>query len=748
VITASPSLKTLFYESNSVKSSIGCTIEYNMNQMLDNILVSTTITDNDYKSTIEPVSGQEIRINPFRKLFPIDSILKPNRPVYPGVKYYILRDSDHTGPNVFYDYKTTPYPSNSPRVYYPAVETAYKYWVAPAGSGINLNITYIIATATVNEAYSTGTKVVYKTTADHGFKVGNRVTISGAGASSLNLTNQLITSIPDSKTFEVLNTVASTQATGLSKTATLVNSAGTATPTKPALSNKIMVKFEKYHSLPATCTMVITYSDNTTASPSAFSVPSSGILNIYYNGTTWSSNPPFNSTQPISYPAPKEIKSIAITTPSAGSGGIIGIIEVSARWIKNISSDLVSFNIEKESTSNPEDILPVGNITANSLSLDLVKYDQSNLKVLAYNRDSAWTTTPVPNDVIYLYKNAEIKPHMRVFHSNGSVVEGSTRYDIVEQGTFYLDSFNISQFGDVSIDALDGAKYLMETVCPDLVYELTPVTSILMSLLDSIGFTNYNMNVLLNNSNVLIDKSIPVLTTWWTEDSKTVWEAVQELCRDIQMNAFFDENNILQFYTRDKIYSDQTVDWEFYYNKTGNKLPNIVTFNKKEIMSANQVKILWKVPKSSLYTQSASDLWSSDPSFLIAAGLRYDIESTTPAELVNFHLDIDSMDPYVKFETSFSYNGYFLINSEIFEYDAIEFEYEPLNSTTKIPVFVANQGEWAQYRSLSKVGSESFKPTGKFRIKRRGVFQTEKRTHKATSIDNTIWSQIVEDEWN
>lgn len=716
--------------------------------MLDNILVSTTITDNDYLSTVTPVSGQEIRINPFKKLFPIDSILKPNRPIYPGIKYYIMRDSDHTGANAFYDYKTTPYPASSPRVYYPAVESYYKYWVAPAGSGINLNISYVIATASINQAYSTGTKVVYRTVADHGFKVGNRVSITGTGATSLNLTNQLITSVPDSKTFEVTNSVASIVPSSVSMTATLVNSSGVATPTKPALSNKIVVKFEKYHALPATCSLTITYSDNTTATASSLSVPSSGLLNVYYNGTSWSTSLPFTSSQPISYPAPKAIKYISITTPSAGSGRIIGIIEVSARWIKDISSDLVSFDIQKESTSNPEDILPVGNITANSMSGNFVKYDQSNLKVLAYNRDLDWTTDPVPNDVIYLYKNSELKPHIRAYHSSGAIVEGGSRYDIIEQGTYYMDSFNISQYGDVSVEALDGAKYLMETICPDMVLENTPATSIIMSLLDSVGFTNYNMNVLLDNSNTLIDKSIPSMVAWWTEDSKTVWEAIQELCRDIQMNAFFDENNVLQFYTRDKIYADQTADWEFYYEQSGNKLPNIVTFNKKDILSANQVKILWRVPKSSLYEQSAGDLWSSDPAFLIAGGLRYDIDANTPAELVNFYVDIDSMDPYVKFQTSFSYNGYFLINSEIFEYDAIEFEYEPLSSTTKIPVFISNQGELSQYRSLSKSGSESFKPTGKFRIKRRGVFQTEKKTHKATSIDAVVWSQIVEDEWS
>ena len=754
MISASSQLKDIFYNSRTVNISAGCTIEYNMNLLLDNITISTTIDDDDYKTDID-AQAEEKRLNPYKKLFPIDSVLKPFRPTLSGIKYYINTDPtnpshpEHTGDNKFYDYRTVPYPSTAPRVYYPGVTTYYKYWITPENTGVNATVKYVQSTASIIEAYATGSKVVYKTSADHGFTIGKRVTISGSGNSSLNLVNQVITSIPDSRTFSVTNALSQVSETSLSKTATLVNSSGTATPTKPALANKIVIRFEKYHALPATCTVSIDYNDATTdVTLSPISVPSNGTLIIYWNGTAWSNTPPFSSSQAISYPAPKEIKSITINTPSAGTDRRIGLVEISARWVKDISPDLISFDISKESSSNANDILPVGNITANNLSLSLAKYDQSDLKVLTYNRDEDWTVTPAPNDVIYFAKNAEIRPHLKVYHSNGAVTEGSSKYDRVEQGTFYLDSHNISQFGDVEVSALDGSKQLMETLIPDLVYEYAPVTSIITGMLDSIGFSNYNINVKLNESNVSIDTSIPTLTLWWSENNKTVWDSIQELCRDIQMNAYFDENNILQFYTRDYLYTRSTADWEFYYAQSGNKLPNIVDFNKQELASANQVKVIWKTPMSSLYTQTATDLWASEPSFLISGGLRYEIQSDTPAELVNFNIDIDNLDPFVSFESTFNYSGYFLVDSEVFEYDGIEFEYEPLNSTTKISVFVGSEADWAQYRSLSKTGPQYFKPTGRYRIKARGVFGTEKTYHPATSgatISN--WYQIEEDVW-
>jgi hypothetical protein len=753
VITASNDLKNIFYNSRTVNISAGATIEYNMNTLLDNITLSTTLTDSDYISDITPALGQEIRINPYKKLFPIDSIVKPFRPINSGIKNYILLDSDNQNSNIFYDYRTLPYPSNSPRVYYAGTTNYYKYWVTPQNTGVNVTVKYVQSTATVNEAYATGpnlgSKVVYKTTTDHGFTIGQRVTISGSGTASLNLTNQIITDVPDSRTFSVTNSLAQVSSSGLSKTATLVNTAGVATPTKPALANKIVIAFEKYHALPATCSLVITYSDDTTATVSNATVSSStGRAIFYYNGSTWSTTAPFSSSQPISYAAPREIKSILLTTPTSANGPVIAVTEISARWVKDISSDLVSFDIEKESTSDVFDLLPVGNISANNLTMNIVKYNQSNLRVLTYNRDDDWTSNPAPNDVIYFAKNAEVRPHFKIYHSAGAVTEGSLKYDIVEQGTFYLDSHSISEYGNLQINGLDGSKHLMETLTPDLIYENAPVTSIIMSILDSIGFSNYNINISLNGSNASIDTSIPTLAYWWSENNKTVWDCLQELCRDVQMNAFFDENNVFQFYTRDYLYNKATTDWAFTYNQDGNTLPNISSFEKKEIASANQVKIIWRTPMSSLYNQNATDLWSSEPSFLIAGGLRNQILSSTPAELVDFDLDIEGLDSSSEVAFTFGYSGYFLVNSEVFEYDAIQYQYEPLNSTTTQYAFISSEADWAKYRALSKTGFQYFKPTGKYRIKARALFGTAAATHAATGGTIDGWNQITGDEWS
>ena len=76
--TASTTAKNYLEQNTTISDGIGCTIEHNMNSLVDNI----TITGADYQAA----DGSF----PFKKLFPINSVLKAFRPVGAGVKYGII----------------------------------------------------------------------------------------------------------------------------------------------------------------------------------------------------------------------------------------------------------------------------------------------------------------------------------------------------------------------------------------------------------------------------------------------------------------------------------------------------------------------------------------------------------------------------------------------------------------------------------------------------------------------------------
>ena len=693
MLSYSTALKDVFYNNNTVKTDVGCTIEYNMNSMIDGITVTTSISDSTY---INQVTGIELKYNPYKKMFPIDSIVKPFRPLFSGVKYFVLLPADYNN-NSFSAFRTIKYPGEGaaanevnakPRVYYPGSSTEYKYWLTPAGQAVNATVTYKQDNTTWAAAGQTG-------------------------------------SIPDGN--------------------------------KYAMANKLVIRFEKNHQKPATYSFTITPKTGSATTYGPFTTPDDCSVEHYYNGTNWNA-----VTAPSSYSSPIEIKSITLTSSAPDSGRVIGVIEVSARWIKDISTDLVSFNISKESSANSEDILPVGFITGNSMSGNILRYNEDAPLTLEYNR----TITEFDNTKTYMVKNAEIKPHIKVYHSNATDVVGS--YDIVKQGTYYLDSWSVDDYAEAGFTALDNSKYLMETFAPEIVCDNYPVTAIIRQLLDSVGCTNYNFNLLNDpdDASLSIDTSVPTIRYWWTEDTKTVWECLQELCRDIQMNALFDDDNVLQFYSRDYIYnqyeSDGTTkkaaDWEFYYDPSGSKLANIVSFNKKEIAAGNWVKVLWQSPISSTYVGTSTTLWQSPTSFLAGGGLKYEIPAAfTVSDLNNlsntgFQIDLQTVDNYSQYQSVFNFNGYMMVQSEIFEYDAIQYQYVAIddNTNTYIPVWIESESDISKYRYMAKTGYQDptkpetafFKPTGRIRIKNRGALGTEPIRHSVPGLNAlSDWSK-------
>jgi hypothetical protein len=686
MINASDNLKDILYQGVDIKIASGCYIEYNMNTMLDGVSATNNIADSVYTSqileraTIGPLAltspgWPATRPNPYKKLFPVDSIIKPFRPLKSGIKYFILeKPVVNGGPteiqkNTFSSYRSVAYPESQPRIYYPGESTYYKYWVTPQNTGVNITINY--------------------------------------------LTNL----------------------------------------TQYALTNKIVLKFESTHSLPSTYTIKIVKSNNTEETiASALSTPVNGLVELYYNGTSWSTNAP---TEPQVFASPISIKSITVTTPSAGTDRIIGVTEVSARWIKDISSDITNFEISKESSSSSEDLLPVGKITANSISLNLIKYDQSAIQYVSYNRSIA--LNPL---LTYMVKNAKVTPFFKIFHENGLITEGLNKYDKIIQGHFYINSWDISTHGEVSLNALDSAKYLMEVICPDILCEGYPVTAVLRRLLDSVGYTNYKFNLSPGT-----DSSVPLINYFWTDGTKTVWEYIQELCRDIQMNAVIDENDILQFYSRNYIYTNsRNTNWNFYQEQYEDSLPNIVDFSQKEIPSANQVKIRWSTPTTSEYLQSADPLWQSDETFMVAGGLMEQLGVSGN----NIALDLSGISRYNKIQSSFNFEGYFLVDSEIIEYDAMGYQYIPAETTNTtvvdvingtvlnngnnpINIWIESESDLSKYTALSKppIGTTlqiNIKPNGRYRIKTRGALGTTAAEHNASGVPSSqyLWSgQLV-----
>jgi len=629
---SSPAVKTLLEQSTTIQTSIGCTIEYNINSMVDNILVVGT----DYVR-----AGAK----PYQKLFPSSSVVKAFRPLGAGIKYGVFGD---VSLNTWKDPKKIEYPLNY-RTYYPGIDTYYKYWLSQKGVGANIEITY----------------------------------------------------------------------------------------PQPVLTNKIVARFEISHSVPSTW---IIYKEGgailatgTSAAIKPFTTSGTknydaGTLTLYYNGTIWV------TTEPATISAPVPINGLKLVT-----GGVtnahVGVIELSPRWITDLTEHISEFSISQESSTSADDILPIGKVSANSVSMGLISYE-SNRKIISYEKGSVMDSSK-----IYMYKSAELKPYIKVYFSGAPYTDSKGQYEKIKQGTFYIDNWTTSEFGEISLDALDGAKYLQDISCPGMVSKDSTTVGIIRRLLDNVGFTNYNVNYKTDSQGKITDTSILSPFYWWTDDGETVWNAIQELCRDSQMVATFDENNILQFYTRDYLFSQTDVSWNFKYSKDGNVLPNIISLQKMDLPAVNQVKVLWSPVTSSQLIGDGQPLWKSGSAYLGAYSLAADIgnaNSYGPGSEISLVPITVNQD--VK-QIIYNYAGYLVIDSEIIEYDAIQYQYvnQQLSRTNVWITQLSDLQKIANDITITLPANKAIGQTGKIRVKSRGAFGTTPVAH-AKSGSTTGWT--------
>lgn len=639
---SSPTVKALLEQNTTIQTNIGCTIEYNMNSMVDNI----NVVGSDYVRA----DGAK----PYQKLFPSSSVIKAFRPLGAGIKYGIFGD---VSLGTWKDPKKIEYPLNF-RTYYPGIDTYYKYWVSQKGTGADITITY-----------------------------------------------------PQS-----------------------------------VLTNKIVIRFEISHSIPGTWTVykegnaVLATGNSSAIKP--FETNGSknfdaGTLTLYYNGSSWVTTEPATLSTPIS------ITTLKLVT-SGVTNAHVGVIEISPRWVADLTDHIVGLSTSQESSTSADDILPVGKVSANSISMDLVSYESSR-KIITYEKGTAFNASN-----LYMYKSAEIKPYIKVYYSGAPYTDSKGQYEKVKQGTFYIDNWNTSEFGDISLDALDGAKFLQDISCPGMVSKDSTSVGIIRRMLDNIGFTNYNINYKTDITGKITDTSVLSPFYWWTDDGESVWNAIQELCRDSQMVATFDENNVLQFYTRDYLFSRTDAHWNFKYSKDGNILPNIISLQKRDLPAVNQVKVLWSPVTASQLIGDGQPLWKSGTSFLGAYSLASDILPSNSGggagssiSLVPITVNQDVQ------QIIYNYAGYLVIDSEIIEYDAIEYQYinQQLDRTNL----------WiTQYSDLQKIANDitttlpankAIGQTGKVRVKARGAFGTNAVAHAKTGsvvgwngFDNTFRS--------
>lgn len=488
---------------------------------------------------------------------------------------------------------------------------------------------------------------------------------------------------------------------------------------KTAATNKIVVKFETSHSKPTSWTVkLLDLAGAESLIYTGTTCPDSGVVNLYYNGTSWSTTEPSTVSQGINLSGLKlQINSIDT------SGGYLGIIEISARLVRDVTDSLESFNISQNSSDSISGLVPVGDVTANSLRMNLNSYDRS---YSYHDRSGVFN-----KEKINMYKNVTIRPF--------TVVESEK----INLGVFYMDSYEVDEFGEISINALDGARELQYIKPPDIVTKDMSSVAIIRRLLDSVGFTNYNFNLATN------DTSIVTPFYWYTDPQKTVWQHIQDLCKDTQMIAVFDNNDILQFYPRGYIFDNtKSPVLSFRYNNTSDgKLANISSIAIETIPTVKAIKVMYSPQTTSNYDGDGDKIYTSPVVLLGAAALIEDLPAVATAQ-TDAPLGIVKLSPVQISGVAtklYSYTGYLVLEKEIIEYDAIKYIYEPIVAVAGQPVaekWITSDSDIQASQALAK--PNTFQATGQYRIKKRNAFDTVKDN---ADLDHKTNTSSLQAEW-
>jgi hypothetical protein len=168
---------------------------------------------------------------------------------------------------------------------------------------------------------------------------------------------------------------------------------------------------------------------------------------------------------------------------------------------------------------------------------------------------------------------------------------------------------------------------------------------------------------------------------------------------------------------------------------------------------------LWQSPVTSNYTGGSTVLWQAPTSFLSAGGLKYTIAKDDTVDDLNnlsnrgLQVETRTIDDYSQYQSIFNFSGYMMIGSEIFEFDAIQYQYDPKINESSTPdwqlVWVESASDINKYKYLAKNGyadpnkpeTAYFKPTGRLRVKSRAALGTATDLHTAAGPDSlTAWT--------
>lgn len=412
---------------------------------------------------------------------------------------------------------------------------------------------------------------------------------------------------------------------------------------------------------------------------------------------------------------------------------VFDLIEISPRIVADISDITESFSISKIASDLGTAGIPVGQLLASVGSISLFDVSQ------AFSENNFDSIVPFS-----AFKNMKIRFYESIFDGD--------EYYFVPIKTMYADQFPQinSTTRMVSIELRDFYAYLESVSAPQLLLTNVSSSYAIATVLDYIGFTNYEFKRVEGEK----EEIIPF---FFTDSNQSVAQVLQNIAVSTQSAIFFDEYNNLIVMSKnymmpseDERETDLTLIGTNDFVANGPienenlelQLANIIDISTQDDSIFNDGKILFTtryIQKSQASTKQAYMLdsqktwiykpvllWeatgeenlksqneqqaTSNAFALTAIPLKSDLTSEVPrvtnGQLINNIVDFGEAVYWLG-----RYNGYFYANGEIIKFDAIEYSVPGVIDA----VWITSVQDYQDYFSKITFKGKMY-PTGRVRI--------------------------------
>lgn len=299
---------------------------------------------------------------------------------------------------------------------------------------------------------------------------------------------------------------------------------------------------------------------------SNLAVPSDGKVELWYDGTNWTTAANLDHT--VSATA------VRLVVRKMNKEAYFNLIELGLCLERDLSNDTSTWNDQFNMGEN-DFITPLGQISSNGAQVTLWNGD-----------DGVYRNNNPASDYFGILDKGVIFRCWLFYGDKSDPAQWSDGNNWVREFEMYSDAWDESDDSTV-VSLVDASSYFMEVKPRAVMYQNMPVQEIIWRICDIVGYNRYEVTS--------IDETATI-DIFWTNGEKTAWEIFGELSRATQTAIYFDSYGILQVKTRDAAWDDtKPSSYNFLRESVpGGQPANIVSLSETTEYEANKVTVNWQ----------------------------------------------------------------------------------------------------------------------------------------------------------